>query len=184
MLTALQRAINKHINPHLRISYDTASPFIMLRSNKIYTLPLIDAHEMKISQIYAPADPAFFGSTQKWPWPSVIGKHLTMGDMCVQCPPTNGRYHDAQSDRYHAHHNLTVLCNAIELAHHVFEVEMTNPAHTVHTKTKRAVDAIHKVIAARDLKLLKQHKAYLTTALDPKMQPAAAIDSGDEDRAY
>ena len=37
MLTALQRAINKHINPHLRISYDTASPFIMLRSNKIYT---------------------------------------------------------------------------------------------------------------------------------------------------
>lgn len=182
MLTALQRAINTHINPHLRISYDTASPFIMLRSNKIYTLPLIDAHEMKISQLHAPADPVFFGSTQKWPWPSVLGEHLKLGDMCVQCPPTNGRYHDAQSDRYHAHHNLTVLCDAIKLAHHVFEVEMANPADTVQSNVKSAIDAIHKVIAACDLKVLKQYKAYLTTAPAPKKQPAAAVDTGDEDR--
>lgn len=182
MLTALQRAINKHINPHLRISYDTASPFIMLRSNKIYTLPLIDAHEMRIAQLHAPADPVFFCSTQKWPWPSVLGEHLTLGDMCVQCPPTNGRYHDAQSDRYHAHHNLTVLCDAIQLAHHVFEVEMANPADTVQSNVKSAIDAIHKVIEARDLKVLKQYKAYLTTGPAIKGVPAVALDTGDEDR--
>lgn len=182
MLTALQRAINKHINPRLRISYDTASPFIMLRSNKIYTLPQITAHEMGMPQVQAPADPVFFGSQLKWPWPSVLGKHLTMGDMCVQCPPTNGRYHDAQSDRYHAHHNLTVLCDAIALAHRVFDVEMVNPADAMQSSVKSAIDAIHKVIEARDLKLLKQYKAYLTTGPAIRGAPAAALDTGDEDR--
>lgn len=182
MLTALQQAINKHINPHLRISYDTASPFIMLRSNKIFTLPQIDGNEMKLAQLVAPADPVFFGSTAQWPWPSVLGRHLTLGDMCVPCPPTNGRYHDAQSDRYHAHHNLTVLCDAIALAHHVFEVEMANPADVVHSKVKSAVDAIHKAIAARDLKVLKQYKSHLTTGPGIKDAHPLAIDTGDEER--
>lgn len=182
MLTALQRAINLHINPHLRISYDTASPFIMLRSNKIYTLPHISDKEMKLEQLYAPADPVFFGSKDKWPWPSVLGEHLTLGDMCVQCPPTNGRYHDAQSDRYHAHHNLTVLCDAIDLAHRVFDVEMKNPADTVHTTVKSAVAAIHRVIEARDLKTLKQYRAHLMTGPATKGVPAIALDTGDEER--
>jgi hypothetical protein len=182
MLTALQRAINKHINPHLRISYDTASPFIMLRSNKIFTLPHIDSSEMTLTQLVAPADPVFFGSKAKWPWPSALGQHLEMGDMCVQCPPTNGRYHDAQSDRYHAHHNLTVLCDAIDLAHRVFEVEMANPADVVHNNVKSAVAAIHKVIAARDLKVLKQYKPHLMTGPATKGVHPLAIDTGDEDR--
>ena len=182
MLTALQRAINKHINPHLRISFDTASPFLMLRSNKIYTLPHIDGSQMTLDQLYAPADPVFFNSPSKWPWPSALGEHLTMGDMCVKCPPTNGRYHDAQSDRYHAHHNLTVLCDAIDLANRVFDVEMENPTDTVHNTVKSAVAAIHKVIEARDLKVLTQHKAHLMTGPAIKGVHPLAIDTGDEDR--
>ena len=183
MLTALQRAINQHINKHLRISYDTASPFLMLSSNKIYTLPYISASEMTLPQLYAPADPVFFNSPSKWPWPSALGKHMTLGDLCVQCPPTNGRYHDAQSDRYQAHHNLTVLCDAVHMANLVFDVEMKNPADTVHIKVKQAVGAIHRVIAAGDLKVLKQYKQYLMTG--PKIgkdTPPVEIDTGDEER--
>ena len=183
MLTALQRAINKHINPHLRISYDTASPFLMLRSNKIYTFPHITEKEMTLDQLYAPADPVFFNSPKKWPWPSVLGEHLTLDDMCVKCPPTNGRYHDAQSDRYHAHHNLTVLCDAIALANHVFDIEMENPADTVQTSVKQAVAAIHRVIEACDLKVLQQHKQHLMTGpkIDKDTHPLA-IDTGDDER--
>ena len=182
MLTALQRAINAHINPHLRISFDTASPFIMLRSNTIYTLPYITDSAMLLPDLKAPAHPVFFGSDKKWPWPSPLGKHLTLGDMCVRCPPTNGRYHDAQSDRYHAHHNLTVLCDAISMANRVFDIEMVNPSNTVHTTVKSAVDAIHKVIAARDLEVLNQHKQYLMTGPAIKGVPAIAIDTGDDER--
>jgi hypothetical protein len=59
---------------------------------------------------------------------------------------------------------------------------MANPADVVHSKVKSAVDAIHKVIAARDLKVLKQYKSYLMTGPATKGVHPLALDTGDEDR--
>jgi uncharacterized protein YqgV (UPF0045/DUF77 family) len=69
------------------------------------------------------------------------------------------------------------------MANAVFDVEMKNPADTVHTSVKSAVAAIHKVIEARDLKVLKQYRTHLMTGpkIDKDTHPLA-IDTGDDER--
>jgi len=76
-----------------------------------------------------------------------------------------------------------VLCDAISMANLVFDVEMKNPADTVHIKVKQAVGAIHRVIAACDLKVLKQYRTHLMTGpkIDKDTHPLA-IDTGDDER--
>ena len=99
LLTALQRSINRHINPNLRISYDTSSPFRMLAYNSVYTLPQFTTKTMTMGAKFAPDDTCFIGSQVRWPWPSPIGDRMVMGDFCVsghrhtrhyrdQCPPS------------------------------------------------------------------------------------------------
>lgn len=59
---------------------------------------------------------------------------------------------------------------------------MATPADVVHSKVKLAVDVIHKDIAARDLKVLKQYKSHLTIGPAIKGVHPLAIDTGDEER--
>ena len=181
LLTALQRAINRHINPRLRISFDTASPFKMLRFGRVYTLPKFSASGMEMGSVDAPDHPKHVGSPIRWTWPSPLGDRMTLGDFCVPLQGGRTRHWDDLSNIYHAHHNLAALCFGIALANRVFDGENVSQMHTVAPHVGTAVQAIAEVIrAGTDAALQK----FARTFARLKHNAAAINDTGDDERAY
>jgi len=99
------RAINRHINPRLRISYDTSTPFRMIRWHRVYTVPSFS--------------------------PSPLGDLMTMGDICVRNTSFANTRRDQQSNHYLNHHNLAALCYGVALANRVFDSEGVTKKHTI-----------------------------------------------------
>jgi hypothetical protein len=123
-LTALQRAINDHINPRLRISYDTSSPFsIVARWRQLYALPVMEQKRAVLQSSVAPDELAYVGNSTAFPWPSPIGDRLTMGDICIK----GGNFEDTRWDDLSIHmmqnHNFAGLLLAIRQAHQIFDME-------------------------------------------------------------
>lgn len=149
MLTAIQRAINEHLKIELRISFDTSSPFRIIRWGNVYTLPKLSKKKMTMSTSKIPDGYQFVGSDIAWPWPSPLGNHMRMRDVCV--PTKNSTYQDKQSNYYIAHHNLAALCWGIALANRVFDAETLNRNHTVGKNIGAAVEAIDRVFKSKSL---------------------------------
>ena len=181
LLTALQRAINRHINPRLRISFDTASPFKMLRFGRVYTLPKFDRRSMEMGSVDAPDHPNHVRSAIPWPWPSPLGDRMTLGDFCVPLQPGRTRHWDDLSHVYHAHHNLAALCFGVALANKVFDGENVSGTHTVAEDVARAVQAIDEVIAAGTDGALAKFAGTFTRL---RHNAAAVNDPGDDERAF
>jgi hypothetical protein len=144
LLTALQRAINRHINPNVRISYDTSSPFRLLQFNLCYTLPNFSAERVSMSSAKVPLERALIGSDLRWPWPSPIGDKMTMGDICVA--GNGGEKLDALSSVLINHHNIGALCWAIASANRVFDVQSATHNHVIGKPIGAAAEAIEKII--------------------------------------
>jgi len=176
-LTALQRAINKHINPNLRISYDTSSPFRNLAYNNVYSLPKFDRSGMVMPTERIPDGVEFVGSKIRWPWPSPLGDRMVMGDVCVKNDPYAGSQRDMQSSLYMANHNLSSLCAAVALANRVFDSESIGHKHTIGLAIGAAVEAIEIAIASASMMTLGRLKSSLD-----KMRHGAAAACDDEDR--
>ena len=176
-LTALQRAINKHINPDLRISYDTSSPFRNLAYNNVYSLPKFDRSGMVMPTERIPDGVEFVGSQIRWPWPSPLGDRMVMGDICVKGDPYAGSQRDMQSSLYLAHHNLASLCSAVSLANRVFDSESIGHKHTIGLAIGAAVEAIELAIASGSMTTLGRMKSTLD-----KIRHGKAAASDDEDR--
>ena len=151
LLTALQRAINRHINPNLRISYDTSSPFRNLAWNNAFTIPTFDSKGMTMPTRKAPDGAAFLGSPLRWPWPSPLGDRMTLGDFCVPKTKLSKRYRDTQSNHLLAHHNLAALCWGIALANRVFDAETVDHNHTIAFSVGLASEAIEEVIRKQSM---------------------------------
>lgn len=161
LLTALQRALNRHVNPRLRISYDTSSPFRALRSDTLFTLPTFDAKGMTMPMRKAPGSAAHVGCSLRWPWPSALGDRMVVGDVCV---PISGRrkYHrDKVSDWLIAHHNLSSLCWAIAQANRLFDVESLDRRHTVAYIVGVAAEVIEKVVKSGSMSELYKSQHIL-----------------------
>ena len=179
LLTALQRAINLYINPNLRISYDTSSPFRMLANSKVYTLPSLTTKELTMSSKNAPDDMRFIGSQVRWPWPSPIGDRMVMGDYSVAGKRHTLYYRDQLSEALLAHHNVGALCWGITTANRVFDAECINHDHTIGLHIGRAAEAINEVIKTQSMQVLANHSGTFA-ALRHGMLP----DSGDEERMF
>lgn len=158
-LTALQRSINRHINPHLRISYDTSTAFRMLSWSGVYTLPRFDRKGMTLLTTKCPNTRKVVGVAERFPWPSPLGNLLTLGDLCVRHTPSHGTYRDTQADHYLAHHNLASLCFAVATANRIFDSESLLGHHTIATDMARAVESIEKVIKTGTLTELENHRS-------------------------
>ena len=158
-LTALQRSINRHINPHLRISYDTSTAFRMLSWSGVYTLPRFDRKGMTLPTTKCPNTKKVVGVAERFPWPSPLGNLLTLGDLCVRHTPSHGTYRDTQADHYLAHHNLASLCFAVATANRIFDSESLLGHHTIATDMARAVESIEKVIKTGTLTELENHRS-------------------------
>ena len=99
LLTVLQRAIRKHVNPAFTISFDCASPFLATANGQVYFENVFE-HEGKWSYRMAPSadDKKYSTDTRKWKdgviadgiyprWEdSPISDMLKMKDICIYKP--------------------------------------------------------------------------------------------------
>ncbi|MBN9315051.1 MAG: hypothetical protein J0I99_04885 [Devosia sp.] len=177
LLTALQRSINRHINPRLRISFDTSSPFRALAQKRAFTIPTFTSKEMSMPMRAVPDGAKFVGSDVRWPWPSPIGDRMTLSDFCVSRPPTAMSFHDKLSNHLLAHHNLAALCWGISLANRVFDSETVDHHHSIVPHVGAGVEAIDRVLASGSLATLATYKP--TFAM---LRHSDAYDTGDEHR--
>ena len=158
-LTALQRAINDHINKDLRISFDTSTPFRMSRWSDVFSIPVFSEDGMSLSSAKCPDARKYVRSSIRFPWPSALGDRMTLGDICVVDGTNLNTYRDSQSQFYQMHHNLSSLCSAIVLANRVFDSESLEKHHTIASKMGKVVGAIKTVIASGRLDVLEQHRS-------------------------
>ena len=179
LLTTLQRSINRHINPNLRISYDTSTPFRMLAFNSVYTLPQFSTKDMTMGSRLVPKCRCLIGSTVRWPWPSPIGDCIAMGDFCVAGERHTRHYRDGLSDAIAAHHNLGALCWGIATANRVFDAESIDHDHTVALPVGAAAEAIEAVIKSGEMTVLSKYAGTFANLRHGKLP-----ESGDEERSY
>ena len=175
-LTALQRAIHK-INPNLRISYDTSSPFRNLAFNNTYSTPRFDRSAMVMPTERIPDGVEFVRSQIRWPWPSALGDRMVMGDICVKNEPFAASQRDTLSSLYIAHHNLDALCSAITLANRVFDSESIGHKHTIALNVGAAVEAIEKIMSSGSMAMLSRYRSTLE-----KIRHDRIGQTDDEDR--
>jgi len=99
LLTVIQRAIRKYVNPAFTISFDCASPFLATANGQVYFENVFE-HDSKWSYRMAPSadDKKYATDTRKWAqgvvadgiydnWQdSPISNMLTMKDICIYKP--------------------------------------------------------------------------------------------------
>ena len=173
LLTVLQRAINQHMNVDLRISYDTSTPFSQIAHSQAYSLPNFTNQKLVVSSAKIPDSDKFIKSDLRWPWPSPLGDKLTMGDVCISNGVTAGTFRDSQSNHYAVHHSLSVLCNSIDVAHRIFDVERVTGAATFPRELFNAADAIDEVIGKRSQVNVEHRKTALARG-------TGAVNTDDE----
>jgi hypothetical protein len=175
-LTAIQRAVNKHINQDIRISCDTGAPSKLLAWNLIYTLPRFDGKSMSMQSMDAPDGPEFLGSNRRWPWPSPIGDRMVMSDFVVRPNMPNARWRDNQSNHLMVHHNIGALCHGVAQANRVFDVQATNHDHQVGRHVGAAIEAIERIFESGGSDAVFQRLKGVFTLLRHGKKP----DAGDE----
>ena len=99
LLTVIQRAVRRHVNPNFTISFDCASPFLATANGQVYFENVFE-HNSKWSYRMAPSadDKKYATDTRKWStgvvadgiyprWEdSPISDMLTMKDICIYRP--------------------------------------------------------------------------------------------------
>lgn len=177
LLTALQRAINRHINPNVRISYDTSTPFRMVKFGQCYTLPKFAVSEVTMSSAKLPGDPALIGSPLRWPWPSPIGDRMTMADVLVAAQNGSGAVADALGNTLINHHNIGALCWGIAAANRVFDVQCFNHQHSVGKPIGAAAEAIELIIRQGSMQGLQKYSGTFKQVTSLRV-----LGAGDDER--
>jgi hypothetical protein len=176
-LTAIQRALTKHVGTNIRISYDTSSPFRNLSWGNIYTTPRFERQLMSMPTAKIPDDPRYLGSALRFPWPSALGNKLTMGDVCAVNAAQYNSTLDVQSQHYMALHNLSALCDGVAFANRVFDSEGITHKHSIGTAIGAAVETIEEIFrTGKQDTLLKYRSTFIN------LRHGEAPDAGDEER--
>lgn len=145
--TALQRAINKHINENLRISYDTSSPFQLTgRWHSVYSLPNINHQQAVLQTSIAPDGFEYVGSGIPFPWPSPVGDQILCGDICVKEAAFERTFWDALSLALMINHNYASLLNALAQAHRVLDMQPDFASRYLPSLLREQLDVVDHVI--------------------------------------
>lgn len=180
MLTALQRAVKRHLGHNIRFSFDTSTPFRLLVPNQALGWPNFREEKMMIEQVDAPCSSALIGKAIDWPFLSAIGTRMTVADVQVSRPPPNTTQRDTLGNHLLALHNLQALCLAVFSANRRFDVELITGKHTVGLKEGRAAAAIDKVLASRNkMRALEQYESWFNG-----LRKSFDRTTADEDRDF
>ena len=187
LLTALQRSINTHINDDLRISYDTSSPFRIISWGDVYGLPRFDSKQMTVPTHKILFGSNYFETPVRWPWPSALGDHLMMGDVCRRDSSHRLRSLDIQSNIYLVHHNLSALCHGIATANRVFDAANLANSYPIARQVGNAVEAIDDIIRTADLSVLERYRPVFNKLRHSKAfsdDEQRDVDAIDRDMRY
>jgi len=180
-LTALQRSINAHINPNLRISYDTSSPFrIVPRWRSAYSLPVMNQNKAVLQSAAVPEGMDYVGSEALFPWSSPLGDRLTMGDICVKGGNFKDTRWDALSGYMLSHHNYGSLLLAIQQAHRIFDMKAEFAARYLPPMLAAQKEVVNLVIKSGSIDVLNRNASTLG-AFAVRDKADAAWLYGEED---
>jgi len=168
MLTAIQRAIRKHVNEQFTISYDSASPYMVAGQFQQYAVkPNLSKNleDWVIKNIKMPTGYGIANYSQPEPFPhySPIASLFTLQDLNVNKSPYAKKHTDALADEVLINHNVYVYVSTfIEANELVFNNPQQAPSDFV-----RAAAIIDKLFEIDDWQpLLDSNKQYLQSILD------------------
>jgi hypothetical protein len=185
LLTVIQRAVRKHVNPDFTISFDCASPFLATANGQVYYENTFE-HEGKWSYRMAPSadDKKYATDTRKWStgvvqdgiystWQeSPISDHLQMKDICIYRPGDlnkNGKEGKTSWDSFSymllMGHNVWMHITAVQEANQRFDagdrpymMRYTGPGH------EKFEDLVEAIFAAptkdESLAIIEHYKKY------------------------
>ena len=122
LLSAIQRALRKSVNPNMRVSYDSSSPFTTAGKFEKVALAPVYSHKPKtwsFSYDQAPQSTKYANSTQPFPYSSPLGNKLTLGHFCVRGGEWDKRSFDNVSNMLLTNHNNWIFLDAFERANQI-----------------------------------------------------------------
>ena len=114
----------------------------------------------------APEGPEFLGSAEPWPWPSALGRHLTMGDVTTRPSVMTGTYRDTLANHYLIHMNLTTLCDGIAQANASFKAQAALGEHSFANRVAAAAAAVEEIFNSGGSRGLLHRYRHLFGALN------------------
>ena len=147
LLSAIQRALRKSVNPRMQISYDSATPFQAggIRE-EVAIIPNYTNHPrdwaIRFERVEQSAQLA--GSAEPFPYSSPIGDRITMGDLNVRGGDWDQRSFDSVSNALLCNHNCWVLLRAFELAN---ELAFESNASHVPAQWRDCLELIDGIFA-------------------------------------
>ncbi len=162
LLSAIQRALRKSVNPQLQISFDSATPFHEggIRE-QVALLPDYTSRprDWAIRFETVPQSARLAGSNEPFPYSSPIGDRLTMGDLNVRSGDWDQRSFDTISNVLLCNHNCWVLLRSFELAN---GLAFESDGSQVPAQWRECIAFIEGVFEADDWQAeLKKKKALL-----------------------
>jgi hypothetical protein len=150
LLTAIQRAIRRHVNPRLQISYDSATPFQAAGiREEVAIMPNYTSRPrdwaIRFERVEQSAQLA--GSNEPFPYTSPLGNRLTMGDLNVYGGDWNHRSFDTISNLLLCNHNCWVMLEAFRQAN---ELAFESDGTLVPVQWRECLEVIDGIFAGND----------------------------------
>lgn len=125
MLTGLQKALCKHLERPIRISYDSARAFRNVHANHIITRGLRETgKDIALWPFQFPKNMSALDRSKPFPFPSPLGDLSTYGDFNPGNPNSNGGW-DTTGLMMLSNHEVYKEVQAIAEANRLAEAEMT-----------------------------------------------------------
>ncbi|KKB76500.1 hypothetical protein VW35_17030 [Devosia soli] len=172
MLTGLQKALRRHLNPHIRISYDSARPFRNVQANHIITRGLREiGGDIAFWPYQFSKNSSALDRSQRFPFSSPLGDLCPYGDFNPGNPNTVGGW-DTTGLMMLSNHEVYKEVQAIAEANRLAEAEVTvgggTPWHVV--RSWEAFDLIwgttQSDLHLRSYKKFLQHYAGVSNSKD------------------
>jgi hypothetical protein len=166
MFTAIQKGLRETVNPNLRISFDSSSPFqdaaIRESYNAIPSFGFDRKNWVFIRELVQQGRP-HVGSAEPLPFKSPIADKLTLGDLNVRGGMYTPKQFDSLSHSFIANHNIWTYLETFRIAN---ELVFISNRSEVPTLFKETVDMIAYILKTdnwaskldKENKLLEQFK--------------------------
>lgn len=176
MLTGLQKAMRKHLNSDIRISYDSARAFRNVHANHIITRGLRETgSDIALWPYQFPKSASALDRSKPFPFPSPLGDRCTYGDFNPGNPNSTGGW-DTTGLMMLSNHEVYKEVQAIAEANRLAEAEVTTAGGTPW-HIRRSWEAFDLIWGTNQPDVhLKKYRQFLTH------YAGTLNDSGDDER--
>ena len=167
--TELQRILRKQVDEKLSISFDSATAFITVAHGQILTRNVLEKKRFQYLSEKMHDEKHLVGSDIPFPWESEVGRHLTIGDICVKPEGyvnKQGKESKTSWDSYSyillMAHNVERHIKAVQQANHVFSLPHSQRYPFMPAKLSEIRDVIDEVFnSEKPFDIIKKHHKLL-----------------------